>query len=108
MLLSLVLGTTVGLLSGYVRSLDNILMRFTDMMLALPQLPLLLVIIMLFRETLRGIFGPEVGIFILIVFVIGALGWMPTARIVRGAVLSVKEKSSSRQQPALAPSAAKS
>lgn len=92
MILSISLGTMIGLLSGYVRQLDNLLMRFTDMMLALPQLPLLLVIIMLFRETLRGIFGPELGIFILIVVVIGVLGWMPTARIVRGAVLSVKEK----------------
>ena len=92
MLLSIVLGVTIGLLSGYVSQLDNLLMRFTDMMLALPQLPLLLVIIMLFRETLRGIFGPELGIFLLIVVVIGVLGWMPTARIVRGAVLSVKEK----------------
>jgi peptide/nickel transport system permease protein len=92
MLLSIFLGVTIGLLSGYIRQLDNLLMRFTDMMLALPQLPLLLVIIMLFRETLRGIFGPELGIFILIVVVIGVLGWMPTARIVRGAVLSIKEK----------------
>jgi peptide/nickel transport system permease protein len=92
MLLSIFLGVSIGLLSGYVRRLDNPLMRFTDMMLALPQLPLLLVIIMLFRETLRGIFGPELGIFILIVVVIGVLGWMPTARIVRGAVLSIKEK----------------
>lgn len=92
MMLSIFLGVTVGLLSGYVRQLDNLLMRFTDMMLALPQLPLLLVIIMLFRETLRGIFGPEIGIFILIVVVIGVLGWMPTARIVRGSVLSIKEK----------------
>jgi peptide/nickel transport system permease protein len=55
-------------------------------------LPLLLVIIMLFRDTLRAWFGPEAGIFILIVFVIGILGWMPTARIVRGSVLSIKEK----------------
>jgi peptide/nickel transport system permease protein len=92
MLLSIFLGVTIGLLSGYIRQLDNLLMRFTDMMLALPQLPLLLVIIMLFRETLRGIFGPEIGIFILIVVVIGVLGWMATARIVRGAVLSIKEK----------------
>ncbi len=67
-------------------------MRFTDMMLALPQLPLLLVIIMLFRDTLRAAFGPVMGIFLLIVFVIGILGWMPTARIVRGSVLSIKEK----------------
>src|SRR5262245_28807402 len=43
MLLSIFLGVSIGLLSGYVRQLDNLLMRFTDMMLALPLLPLLLV-----------------------------------------------------------------
>jgi peptide/nickel transport system permease protein len=92
MLLAIFLGTSIGLTSGFFSGLDNLLMRFTDMMLALPQLPLLLVIIMLFREALRSVFGPEIGIFLLIVFVIGVLGWMPTARIVRGSVLSLKEK----------------
>lgn len=92
MLLAMTLGTLIGLLSGFIPSLDGPLMRFTDMMFALPQLPLLLVIIMLFRDSLRALFGPEVGIFILVVFVIGVLGWMPTARIVRGSVLSIKQK----------------
>src|SRR5690606_7647001 len=66
MLLSLVLGTTVGVLAGFVRWLDGPLMRLTDLFLALPLLPLLLVIIMLFRDTLRGFFGPEAGIFLLV------------------------------------------
>lgn len=92
MLISMLLGTLVGSLSGYYPKLDSPLMRFTDMMLALPLLPLLLVIILLFRESLRATFGPETGIFLLIVFVIGALNWMPTARVVRGTVLSIKEK----------------
>ncbi len=92
MLLAMLVGTTVGLLSGFVNWLDNPLMRFTDMMLALPQVPLLLVTILLFRESLRRVFGPETGIFLLVVFVIGILGWMPTARIVRGSVLSIKRK----------------
>lgn len=92
MLLAISLGTAVGALAGYFDVLDNPLMRFTDMMLALPQLPLLLVIILLFRDTLRHYFGPEMGIFLLIVFVIGILGWMATARIVRSTVLSIKEK----------------
>ncbi len=92
MLLAISLGTAVGALAGYFQVLDNPLMRFTDMMLALPQLPLLLVIILLFRDTLRTAFGPELGIFLLIVFVIGILGWMATARIVRSTVLSIKEK----------------
>ena len=91
MLLSLLVGTTIGVTDGYVRRLDGWLMRLTDLFLALPLLPLLLVIIMLFRDTLRATFGPETGIFLLIVFVIGITSWMQTARIVRGAVLSVKE-----------------
>ncbi len=92
MMISILVGTLLGMLAGYYPKLDSPLMRFTDMMLAMPLLPLLLVIIMLFRDTLRELFGPETGIFLLIVFVIGILNWMPTARIVRGTVLSIKEK----------------
>ena len=92
MLLSLVLGTLVGVLAGYFNRLDGPLMRTTDLFLALPLLPLLLVIIMLFRDTLRTAFGPETGIFLLIVFVIGITSWMQTARIVRGDVLALKER----------------
>ncbi len=92
MALSLFLGTFIGVLAGYFKRLDGILMRGTDLFLALPILPLLLVIIMLFRDTLRGLFGPETGIFILIVFIIGITSWMQTARIVRGDVLALKER----------------
>ena len=92
MLLSLVLGTGVGVLAGYFKRLDGLLMRSTDLFLALPLLPLLLVIIMLFRDTLRAALGPETGIFLLIVFVIGITSWMQTARIVRGEVLAIKER----------------
>jgi peptide/nickel transport system permease protein len=92
MLLALVVGTLVGVLSGYSRKLDGPLMRLTDLFLALPLLPLLLVIILLFRDTLRAAFGPETGIFILIVFVIGITSWMHTARIVRGDVLAIKSQ----------------
>ena len=92
MFVSITFGALVGVLSGYFRRLDNPLMRFTDLMLALPSLPLLLVIIMLFRDSLKALLGPEPGIFLLVVLVIGILGWMPTARVVRGSVLSIKEK----------------
>ncbi len=92
MLLSLILGTAVGVIAGFFRRLDGPLMRLTDLFLALPLLPLLLVIIMLFRDALRTAFGPETGIFILIVFVIGITSWMQTARIVRGDVLALKER----------------
>ncbi len=90
--LSLLLGTAIGVLAGYFKKLDGPLMRLTDLFLALPLLPLLLVIIMLFRDPLRAAFGPESGIFILIVFVIGITSWMQTARIVRGDVLALKER----------------
>ena len=92
MLLSLFLGTLIGVLAGYFRWLDGPLMRLTDLFLALPILPLLLVIIMLYRDTLRAMFGPETGIFMLIVFIIGITSWMQTARIVRGDVLALKER----------------
>ncbi len=92
MLLSLVVGALIGVLAGYFRRLDGPLMRMTDLFLALPLLPLLLVIIMLFRDTLRAAFGPEVGIFLLIVAVIGITSWMRTARVVRGDVLALKEQ----------------
>jgi peptide/nickel transport system permease protein len=92
MLIAMSIGTLIGLLAGYFSSLDNILMRLTDLFLSLPLLPLLLVITLLFRDSLRTAFGPEAGIFILTVVVIGGLGWMPTARLVRGEVLSIKER----------------
>jgi peptide/nickel transport system permease protein len=92
MLIAMFFGTFIGLLAGYFPKLDGPLMRLTDMFLALPQLPLLLVTIMLFRDTLRGIFGPELGIFMLIITVIGILNWMATARVVRAEVLSIKEQ----------------
>jgi peptide/nickel transport system permease protein len=92
MLLALFVGTLTGVLAGYFRRLDGILMRTTDLFLALPILPLLLVVIMLFRDTLRAAIGPETGIFLLIVFIIGITSWMHTARIVRGDVLALKER----------------
>ena len=54
MALSLLLGTLIGVMAGYFKRLDGLLMRLTDLFLALPLLPLLLVIIMLFRDTLRS------------------------------------------------------
>lgn len=90
--LSLVLGTLVGVTAGYFKRLDGVLMRLTDLFLALPLLPLLLVIILLFRERLSSLFGPAGGIFVLMVFAIGVTSWMQAARIVRGDVLALKER----------------
>jgi len=92
MVLSLVLGAGVGVFAGYFRRLDGPLMRLTDLFLSLPLLPLLLVAVTLFRQPLVSRFGPEGGMFILIVTIIGITSWMQTARIVRGEVLALKER----------------
>ncbi|MET4037942.1 MULTISPECIES: ABC transporter permease [unclassified Bradyrhizobium] len=92
MFISLVLGSLVGILAGYFKALDGPLMRLTELFLALPVLPLLLVMMMLFRETLAHIFGLDLGIFVLIVSAIGVTSWMSTARIVRGEVLAIKQR----------------
>lgn len=92
MSISIFLGSLIGILAGYFRRLDGPLMRLTDLFLALPLLPLLLVLVLLFRDTLAGLFGPEMGTFFLIVFAIGVTSWMQAARVVRGEVLALKER----------------
>lgn len=92
MILSMVLGTLVGVVSGFFKRMDGPLMRLTDLFLALPLLPLLLLMVMLFREPLVMALGPETGIFLLIVTAIAITSWMNTARIVRGEVLAIKER----------------
>ncbi len=92
MLVAIFLGTLIGAIAGFYGGLmDNLLMRLTDLFLALPQLPLLLLIVYLFRDAIRAIAGPELGIFILVVLVIGGLNWMSVARLVRGNFLKLKE-----------------
>jgi peptide/nickel transport system permease protein len=54
--------------------------------------PLLLLIVYLFRDTLKKYLGPEIGVFVMIVAVIGGLRWMPVARLVRAQFLSLREK----------------
>ncbi len=82
MIISTVFGSFYGALSGYLGgSLDALLMRVADAMLALPNMLLMLVI--------QAIAGP--GVFNLIV-VIGLTSWMQTARMVRAEVLSLKER----------------
>lgn len=92
MVLSILLGTIIGVVAGFFRRMDGSLMRLTDLFLALPLLPLILVASLLFRDPLSNSFGTEGGIFILIVVLIGLTSWMQTARIVRGDVLALKER----------------
>ena len=92
MLVAIFIGTTVGVLAGYFRRADGLLMRLTDLFLALPLLPLLLVMMMLFSEMVASVLGPRLGTFLLIVLAIGVTSWMQSARVVRGEVLALKER----------------
>jgi peptide/nickel transport system permease protein len=81
-LISIVLGTTVGLAAGYFGKIsDEILMRFTDFFLVIPWFPLMIVF-----ATLMG------RSFMNVIIVIGITSWPSTSRIVRAQVLSIKEK----------------
>lgn len=92
MMVAIIIGTTIGVLAGYFRRLDGWLMRLTDLFLALPLLPLLLVMMMLFAEATASVLGPRLGTFLLIVLAIGVTSWMQAARVVRGEVLVLKER----------------
>ena len=93
MMIGLTIGVSVGAVAGHFGgAIDHTLMRVTDLFLSLPQLPLLLLIVYLFRDALKRALGPEAGVFVLIVAVIGGLRWMPVARLVRAQFLSLREK----------------
>jgi peptide/nickel transport system permease protein len=93
MIVAIVVGTIIGAIAGMSRRwIGPALMWLTDLFLSLPPLPLLLLVIYLFRDSLKTIFGPEGGVFILIVLVVGGLRWMPAARLVRAQFLSLREK----------------
>lgn len=80
--IAIFIGGTVGIIAGfYGGRIENGLMRFTDILLVIPDLPLMLVIIALTKPSLRNI-----------ILVIGILGWTSTARLVRAQTLSVKER----------------
>jgi peptide/nickel transport system permease protein len=93
MVIAIGLGTLVGAVSGFFGGrVDQALMRLTDLFLALPVVPLLLLTVYLFRDPVTKAFGQVAGIFIIVVTMIGALAWMQSARIVRASFLSLKEK----------------
>ena len=93
MLIAITLGTAIGAIAGFFGGIvDTLLMRFTELLISLPQLPLLLMVIYLFRDNLRQSIGVETGTFLMMVVVIGGLRWMGVARLVRAQFLSLKEK----------------
>lgn len=90
MILTLLIGITVGLISGYAGgALDNILMRFTDIVFALPSLLLFIIMQTAFSETA---FGKAFGGLLLLFVTLSIVSWADVARLVRGQVLSLKEK----------------
>ena len=97
-LVAVTVGTAIGAIAGFFGGfVDSFLMRFTDLFISLPTLPLLLLITFLFKDSMVEFFDERFntgnfGVFFLIVLVIGLLAWMPTARLVRASFLSVKEK----------------
>jgi len=93
MLIAISFGVLVGAVAGMSKGpVDVFLMWVTDLFLSLPQLPLLLLIFYLFNDTLKKWIGPEAGVFVLVVAVIGGLRWMPVARLVRAQFLTLREK----------------
>lgn len=91
MVVAVLLGTLIGAISGFCGGVvDTLLMRITDLFLALPQLPLLLLVMYLFQDSVKAIAGSKMGIFILIVVTIGSLNWMSLARLVRSEFLTLR------------------
>lgn len=94
--ISITVGTLIGLVSGFFGGwIDSILMRFTEALLAIPTLVLLL----LFSRSLSSMTDTIVILgrqfyssVIAIVLIIGLLNWMRLARIIRSVVLSLKEQ----------------
>lgn len=80
--LELLIGMTIGMVAGYFGGIiDEVLMRMTDVILTLPELPLLIVAVAFF----------EVRSVHVIVLVMGLVGWPFIARVTRGEFLSLRE-----------------
>jgi peptide/nickel transport system permease protein len=92
--LSVVIGVAIGSMAGFYGGMtDSALMRFTDLVLVVPELAVLLIVAKNPDPSFFGLFhfppATEVPGMILI---LAALGWMAIARIVRGEFLSLREK----------------
>jgi peptide/nickel transport system permease protein len=95
-LVEVILGALIGAIAAYYGSwVDNFLMRFTEAMLNIPSLFLLIIGAKFFGGNLPDInfFGRELtGGVVIIILIIGATSWMYLARIVRANILSLRER----------------
>jgi peptide/nickel transport system permease protein len=92
--LNIILGTGIGSISGFFGgTIDSLLMRFTDLMLTLPQLPVLIILSSSLRQfaSLQNFLGSNLSV-VVIVFVLVIFAWMGDARLVRGSVLSLRSQ----------------
>jgi peptide/nickel transport system permease protein len=94
MALAVVVGAIVGGVAGFYGGwVDNVLMRFTDMMLAFPQLFVLIILALALRDIpIEALRGTAFASVFSIVLVIAVLAWMRVARVIRATFLSLKEK----------------
>lgn len=89
---SLLVGTTYGAISGFVGGrVDNAMMRFVDLAMSTPYLLLVIVLMALIPPTAIQV-GDLDGSFILMFAALGLVSWLTLSRIVRGQVLSLKER----------------
>lgn len=95
-LISISLGTVVGLVAGYFGGwVDAVLMRIVEALLAIPTLILLLILqrVLIGNTSTINILGRELSVTVVaIIIIIGVTGWMGLSRIVRSMVLSLKEQ----------------
>jgi oligopeptide transport system permease protein len=85
----LTIGVPVGAIAGWFGgSVDNILMRITDVIYAFPDLLFIILLSVAFRETA---FGQALDGLLLVFVAIGLVGWVTVARLVRGQILALKE-----------------
>jgi peptide/nickel transport system permease protein len=79
-LVGTLIGTLLGALAAYYGgAIDNVIMRITDVAFSIPSLPLLIILSSYAKSAIPAM-----------ILIIGLLSWMPTARVVRGVVLSLK------------------
>jgi peptide/nickel transport system permease protein len=84
----MIVGSLFGILAGFFGGgIDNLLMRITDVLLVIPDLPLMLILVATLRQM-----DLRISPLVVLIMVIGLLYWTSTARLIRSQVLTIKER----------------